>query len=230
MQRRRQKIWEEGPAIGLDSSTRAALCECAVSLAKSIKYCGAGTVEYLFDYKAKKFYFIEVNTRIQVEHPVTEMITGIDLVKEMITIADGRGLSVTQDSISVAGHAIECRINAEDPFNDFMPWPGEVTKVHVPKGENIRFDTLLYDGYKVPPYYDSLLGKLIVWDTDRTSCLSTLKQALSELQISGIPTTIPLHLALTSEDKVIQGDLDIHYLEENLGNILSAANIEMNVN
>jgi acetyl-CoA carboxylase, biotin carboxylase subunit len=229
LQRRRQKIWEEGPAVGLDSATRESLCDSAVTLARAVKYCGAGTVEYLFDYKAKKFYFIEVNTRIQVEHPITEMITGIDLVKEMINIADGKGLSIIQEAVNIEGHAIECRINAEDPFNDFLPCPGEVSTLQVPKAENIRFDTLLYDGYHVPPYYDSLLGKLIVWNSDRVSCLSTLKKALSELKISGIPTTIPLHLALASDDKIMQGDFDIHYLEKNLVNILSGANIKMKV-
>jgi acetyl-CoA carboxylase, biotin carboxylase subunit len=213
LQRRRQKVWEEAPALDLPTDVRQRLCDSAVALARSVAYSGAGTVEYLYDEAAKQFYFIEVNTRIQVEHPVTEMITGIDLVQAMLRIAGGEKLSLRQDDIRVAGHAIECRINAEDPAKNFMPGPGLVEALSVPAGEGIRFDTLLYPGYMVPPFYDSLLGKLIVHGADRADCLAKLRVALAGLRISGIPTTSALHAALAVDPDVVAGRTHTRFLE-----------------
>ncbi|MFN5413008.1 acetyl-CoA carboxylase biotin carboxylase subunit [Bradyrhizobium sp.] len=213
LQRRRQKVWEEAPAVGLPDDVRQRLCASAVALGRAVGYSGAGTVEYLYDDATSAFYFIEVNTRIQVEHPVTEMITGIDLVQEMLTIAGGARLSVAQDDIRIQGHAIECRINAEDPHKGFMPAPGTTSRSIVPDGEGIRFDTLLFEGYAVPPFYDSLLGKLIVRGADRADCLARLRTALDGLVITGIPTTIPLHAALARDASVADGRTHTRFLE-----------------
>jgi acetyl-CoA carboxylase biotin carboxylase subunit len=213
MQRRRQKVWEEGPAVGLPEDVRNRLCDSAVALARSVKYTGAGTVEYLYDEAAKEFYFIEVNTRIQVEHPVTEMITGLDLVQEMLKIAGGERLSVSQERIAVSGHAIECRVCAEDPFKNFAPSPGSISELHVPEGAGVRFDTMLFKGYTVPPFYDSLLGKLIVHAESREACLDKLAKALGELHISGVPTTLPLHAALVQDPDVRAGRFHTRFLE-----------------
>lgn len=160
LQRRRQKVWEEAPSFLLPADVRQKLCDSAVALARAVGYRGAGTVEYLYDDETRDFYFIEVNTRIQVEHPVTEMITGIDLVQEMFRVSGGAPLSVCQSDIAVRGHAIECRINAEDPARGFMPAPGKISRLSVPEGEGVRFDTMLYEGYTIPPFYDSLLGRI----------------------------------------------------------------------
>ncbi|CCD84070.1 acetyl CoA carboxylase, biotin carboxylase subunit [Bradyrhizobium sp. ORS 285] len=213
LQRRRQKVWEEAPAVGLPDDVRQRLCASAVALGRAVGYSGAGTVEYLYDDATSEFYFIEVNTRIQVEHPVTEMITGIDLVQEMLKIAGGARLSVTQDDVCIQGHAIECRINAEDPHQGFMPAPGTIERLVVPEGEGIRFDTLLFEGYAVPPFYDSLLGKLIVRGETRADCLARLREALDGLAISGIPTTIPLHAALARDASVADGRTHTRFLE-----------------
>ncbi len=213
LQRRRQKVWEEAPAFLLPQVVRQKLCESAVALAREVKYKGAGTVEYLYDEDAREFYFIEVNTRIQVEHPVTEMITGFDLVQEMLKVAGGAKLSVSQDDIRPDGHAIECRINAEDPLRDFAPSPGTITRLAVPQQEGVRFDTMLYEGYTIPPFYDSLLGKLIVWGETRTECLKRLRQALDSLKIEGVPTTIPLHQALARSAAVQSGAFHTRFLE-----------------
>jgi acetyl-CoA carboxylase biotin carboxylase subunit len=213
LQRRRQKVWEEAPSFLLPADVRKALCESAVALAREVNYRGAGTVEYLYDDASGAFYFIEVNTRIQVEHPVTEMITGVDLVQEMIRISGGEKLSIRQEDIKVRGHAIECRINAEDPAKNFMPGPGTVTKLIVPEGEGVRFDTMLYEGYTVPPFYDSLLGKLIVQAETRQACLKRLRGALKGLVIEGIPTTIPLHQALAGDPAVAAADFHTRFLE-----------------
>ncbi|GLH81370.1 acetyl-CoA carboxylase biotin carboxylase subunit [Bradyrhizobium sp. SSBR45G] len=213
LQRRRQKVWEEAPAVGLPDDVRLRLCASAVALGRAVGYSGAGTVEYLYDDATNQFYFIEVNTRIQVEHPVTEMITGLDLVQEMLRIAGGAKLSVSQDDVRIQGHAIECRINAEDPYKGFMPAPGTIETLVVPEGEGIRFDTLLFAGYAVPPFYDSLLGKLIVHGHDRADCLARLRTALDGLVISGIPTTIPLHAALARDASVADGRTHTRFLE-----------------
>ncbi|WP_337268473.1 acetyl-CoA carboxylase biotin carboxylase subunit [Oryzifoliimicrobium ureilyticus] len=213
LQRRRQKVWEEAPAVGLPADIRARLCDSAVALAREVKYRGAGTVEYLYDEDAGAFYFIEVNTRIQVEHPVTEMITGIDLVQEMIRVAGGEKLSVRQEDISIGGHAIECRINAEDPLRGFQPAPGTITALDVPGAPQIRFDTMLYEGYTIPPFYDSLLGKLIVHGPDRRACIANLSDALEKLSIGGVSTTIALHRALTGDAAVQRGDFHTRFLE-----------------
>ena len=213
LQRRRQKVWEEAPAVGLPVAVREKLCASAVSLARSVAYRGAGTVEYLYDEPTQEFYFIEVNTRIQVEHPITEMITGLDLVQEMLRVAGGLPLSIKQEDIAITGHAIECRINAEDPRRDFMPWPGLVQKLEVPAGKGIRFDTMLFDGYTVPPFYDSLLGKLIVHAESRAACLVKLRDVLGGLKITGIPTTIPLHVALSADPEVATGRFHTRFLE-----------------
>jgi acetyl-CoA carboxylase biotin carboxylase subunit len=224
LQRRRQKVWEEAQAFLLPEDVRQRLCTSAVALAAEVGYRGAGTVEYLYDEDSRQFYFIEVNTRIQVEHPVTEMITGIDLVQEMFKVAGGAPLSLSQSDIRVRGHAIECRINAEDPAKGFLPAPGTVTRLSIPEGEGIRFDTMLYAGYTVPPFYDSLLGKLIVWAEDRNACLDRLAGALSNLTIEGLPTTIPLHLALARDPSVRKGAFHTRFLESWLETDFSAVN------
>ncbi|MBX4863273.1 acetyl-CoA carboxylase biotin carboxylase subunit [Rhizobium bangladeshense] len=214
LQRRRQKVWEEAPAFMLPADMRERLCMSAVALAREVGYRGAGTVEYLYDDETGDFYFIEVNTRIQVEHPVTEMITGFDLVQEMFKVAGGAALSVTQRDIVATGHAIECRINAEDPFKAFQPSPGTITSLSVPEGEGIRFDTMLYEGYTIPPFYDSLLGKLIVHAETRETCLEKLAAALTALAIEGVPTTVPLHLALARDASVGKGAFHTRFLEQ----------------
>ena len=176
LQRRRQKVWEEAPAASCSMrDTREKLCASAVALAESVRYRGAGTLEYLYDEVSGAFYFIEMNTRIQVEHPVTEMVTGIDLVKEMLKIAGGGRLSITQSGVALSGHAIEVRINAEDPSNNFMPFPGVVDGLELPAGAGVRFDSMLYHGYAIPPFYDSLLGKLIVHGETREAALDRLE-------------------------------------------------------
>ncbi len=213
LQRRRQKVWEEAPSFRLPENVRQELCASAVALAREVNYRGAGTVEYLYDEVSGEFYFIEVNTRIQVEHPVTEMITGIDLVQEMIRVAGGAKLSVRQEDIRVTGHAIECRINAEDPARGFLPGPGTIETLGVPTGEGVRFDTMLYEGYTVPPFYDSLLGKLIVWGETRDACIARLADALDNLEIRGLATTIPLHQALAADPSVASGDVHTRFLE-----------------
>lgn len=213
MQRRRQKVWEEAPSVALNDGVRDELYRSAVALAKAVSYKGAGTIEYLYDDKTEHFYFIEMNTRIQVEHPVTEMICGFDLVAEMVSIAGGAKMRVSQEAIRRTGHAIEVRLNAEDPANNFMPFPGIVGNLLTPDGPGVRFDHMLYPGYAVPPYYDSLLGKLIVWAEDRDRALLRLKRALGELQVEGIPTTVPLFQALIESQEVRQSAVHTRWLE-----------------
>ena len=213
LQRRRQKVWEEAPAVMLPAAVREELCASAVRLAEEVGYRGAGTLEYLYDMDREAFYFIEMNTRIQVEHPVTEMITGVDLLREMILIAGGRPLTVGQENIQCVGHAIEVRLNAENPANNFMPAPGVVETLTIPGGPGVRFDTGIYEGYGIPPYYDSLLGKLIVWDVSRERVLDRLAGALGELVIGPIPTTASLHTALVGNVDVRAGDVSTNWLE-----------------
>jgi acetyl-CoA carboxylase biotin carboxylase subunit len=214
LQRRRQKVWEEAPSVSLPEATRQQLCASAVALAEHVGYSGAGTLEFLYDETSDSYYFIEMNTRIQVEHPVTELITGIDLLREMILIAGGQPLRLRQEDISMRGHAIECRINAEDPAKDFMPYPGVVEGLVVPGGPGVRFDTMLYPGYAIPPFYDSLLGKLIVWDDNREDALRRLEGALRELEVTGVKTTKPLHLALVGNDDVRAARFHTKFLEQ----------------
>jgi acetyl-CoA carboxylase biotin carboxylase subunit len=213
LQRRRQKVWEEAPSAALPQDVRDKLCACAVALAKAVNYRGAGTLEFLYDGETRHFYFIEMNTRIQVEHPVTEMITGLDLLREMLLICGGQPLRYTQDQIRMRGHAIEVRINAEDPAKNFMPSPGTVTSLRVPGGPATRFDTMLYQGYQVPPFYDSLLGKLIVWDETRHGAIARLRRALGELEIEGLKTTKALHQLLATNAAVAAADYHTRWLE-----------------
>ncbi|GAK69894.1 acetyl-CoA carboxylase biotin carboxylase subunit [Agrobacterium rubi] len=213
LQRRRQKVWEEAPSRALSDALREELCASAVALAKAVSYSGAGTVEYLYDDAADRFYFIEMNTRIQVEHPVTEAITGIDLVAEMLRIAGGEPLRLAQDDIKVKGHAIEVRLNAEDPAKDFAPFPGKVDNLRIPGGPGVRFDSMLYNGYQIPPFYDSLLAKLIVHAETREAAIARLTRALKELEITGVKTTKPLFLALAADPAVQAGDVHTRWLE-----------------
>ena len=213
LQRRRQKVWEEAPSPSLTSAIREKLCSSAVALAKAVNYRGAGTIEYLYDDRSNEFYFLEMNTRIQVEHPVTEMVTGIDLVREMIRIAGGERLRIRQDQVRIHGHAIEVRINAEDPAKGFAPNPGIVTALNVPGGNGVRFDSMLYPGYTVPPFYDSLLGKLIVHDENRASAIRRLDRALGELNVEGLATTKSLHQVLARDPDVQAGRFHTAWLE-----------------
>ena len=214
LQRRRQKLWEEAPAVSLSGSVRRALCACAVSLAHSVRYRGAGTLEFLYDGDSEAFYFLEMNTRIQVEHPVTECVTGIDLVREMLKVADGEPLRLRQEDVVLNGHAIECRINAEDPAHGFLPAPGVVESLTMPGGPGVRFDTMLYPGCAIPPFYDSLLGKLVVWDESRASALRRLERALIEFELAGVKTTKPLHRALAADPDVRNANVHTEFLEQ----------------
>ncbi len=213
LQRRRQKVWEEAPSQALSDRVRDELCSSAVRLARAVGYSGAGTVEYLYDDAADRFYFIEMNTRIQVEHPVTEMITGVDLVAEGLRIAGGEPLRLRQRDIVVRGHAIEVRLNAEDPARDFAPFPGTVTDLRVPGGPGVRFDSMLYAGYTVPPFYDSLLAKLVVHAETRDAAILRLVRALRETRIDGLKTTKPLFLALADDPAVQAGAVHTRWLE-----------------
>jgi len=210
LQRRHQKVWEEAGSPALNSKQRDEIGAVVTKALKKLGYLGAGTIEFLFE--DGQFYFIEMNTRLQVEHPVTEAITGIDIVREQIRIAAGSALELKQEDVTFAGHAIECRINAENPFT-FVPSPGTITAFHAPGGLGVRFDSAMYDGYRLPPYYDSLAGKLIVHGRNRNECLMRLRRALDELVVGGIETTVPLFLELLKEPDIINGDYNIHWLE-----------------
>ncbi|HCA23946.1 MAG TPA: acetyl-CoA carboxylase biotin carboxylase subunit [Pseudomonas sp.] len=214
LQRRHQKIIEEAPAPGIDEKARAEVQARCVQACIDLGYRGAGTFEFL--YENGEFYFIEMNTRVQVEHPVSEMVTGIDIVKEQILVASGQPLSITQDDVVIRGHAIECRINAEDP-RTFMPSPGTVTFYHAPGGNGVRVDSHLYSGYKVPPNYDSLVGKLITYGASRDEALARMRNAIDELVVDGIKTNTPLHRELVRDPGFCKGGVNIHYLEHKLG-------------
>ncbi len=214
MQRRHQKVVEEAPAPGISQERRLEMGERCAEACRRINYRGAGTFEFL--YENDEFYFIEMNTRVQVEHPVTEMVTGVDIVKEQLRIAAGEGLTYKQEDISWTGHAVECRINAEDPVN-FLPSPGPVTQYHAPGGPGIRVDTHIYNGYNVPPYYDSMIAKLIAHGDSRASAMARMRGALAEIVIDGIKTNIPLHQDICSDAAFLAGGTDIHYLEKKLG-------------
>ena len=212
IQRRHQKLLEEAPGPGLDPIIRARMGDAAVSAARSIGYEGAGTVEFLLD-ATGQFYFMEMNTRIQVEHPVTEVVTGIDLIAEQLRIAAGEPLRFRQEDIQLRGHAIECRINAEDPRNNFRPAPGTITGWLPPGGPGVRFDSHVYTGYEIPPFYDSLIGKLIVWGEDRPAALRRMRRALSECAVIGVPTTIEFHLALLDRPEFQRGEVHTKFVE-----------------
>jgi acetyl-CoA carboxylase biotin carboxylase subunit len=213
MQRRHQKVVEEAPAPGISSKLREQMGERCAEACRRIGYRGAGTFEFL--YENGEFYFIEMNTRIQVEHPVSELVTGVDILKEQLRIAAGEKLSYKQKEIKIRGHAIECRINAEDP-KTFMPSPGKITQLHFPGGPGVRVDTHLYDGYTVPPYYDSMIGKLITYGEDRTAAMARMRIALSEMIIDGIRTNIELQQRILADRGFEEGGVNIHYLEKML--------------
>ena len=213
MQRRHQKVIEEAPAVDIAPRLLARVGERCVEACKKISYRGAGTFEFL--YEGDEFYFIEMNTRVQVEHPVTELVTGVDIVQEQIRIAAGEKLSVRQRDVIVRGHAIECRINAEDPFK-FTPSPGRITSYHPPGGPGIRVDSHVYQGYVVPPYYDSMVGKVIAYGATRDQAIRRMRIALSEMVVEGIQTNIPLHQELLTDARFVRGGTNIHYLEQKL--------------
>ena len=215
IQRRHQKLLEESPSPALDEHLRVRMGEAAVSAAKSIDYEGAGTVEFLLD-RQGNFYFMEMNTRIQVEHPVTEIVTGIDLIAQQLRIAGGESLMINQEDINLNGHAIECRINAEDPTHNFRPCPGRITGWLPPGGPGVRVDSHVYTGYEIPPFYDSLIGKLIVWGVDRKAALKRMKRALNECAVTGIPTTIDFHLDLLKRDEFLNGDVHTKFVEQEM--------------
>lgn len=213
IQRRHQKLLEEAPSVALNPKLRKKMGEAAVKAAKSINYVGAGTVEFLLD-KYDNFYFMEMNTRIQVEHPVTEMVTGLDLIKEQIRIAQGEKLSFSQKDIILKGHAIECRINAEDPEHNFRPNPGTISGYLPPGGPGVRMDSHVYTDYEIPAYYDSLIGKLIVWGEDRSTAIKRMKRALRECAITGIPTTINFHQKILNNSEFIAGNIYTNFIEQ----------------
>ena len=213
IQRRHQKIIEEAPAPGITEQMRNDIGQICVKACQELNYRGAGTFEFLFE--NNEFYFIEMNTRVQVEHPVTEMITGIDIVKEQLTIAANQPLSIKQEHVKIAGHAIECRINAEDP-KTFMPSPGTISLLHAPGGPGVRMDSHIYSSYSVPPHYDSLLGKLITYGSNRQSAINRMRNALDEIVVEGIKTNIPLHHDMVRDANYQKGSLSIHYLEKKL--------------
>ncbi|MCW5674418.1 MAG: acetyl-CoA carboxylase biotin carboxylase subunit [Xanthobacteraceae bacterium] len=210
LQRRHQKVFEESPSPALNREMRSEIGEICAKAMRELKYSGAGTIEFL--YENGEFFFIEMNTRIQVEHPVTEMITGLDLVSEQIRIASGASLSVTQDEVQFSGHAIECRVNAEDPLT-FAPSPGNITYYFAPGGLGVRVDSAVYGGYRIPPTYDSLIGKLIVHGKTRTECMMRLRRALDEFVVDGVKTTLPLFRTLVRNADIQNGEYDIHWLE-----------------
>ncbi|MCA1298625.1 acetyl-CoA carboxylase biotin carboxylase subunit [Stappia indica] len=213
LQRRHQKVWEEAPSPALNASQRTEIGEIVADAMRKLKYRGVGTIEFL--YENGEFYFIEMNTRLQVEHPVTEMITGIDLVNEQIRIASGAKLTIRQEDVLFEGHAIECRINAENP-RSFVPSPGQITYYHPPGGLGVRVDSGVYQGYRIPPYYDSLIGKLIVHGRNRVECLMRLRRCLDEFVVDGIESTIPLFRDLVDNQDIANGMYDIHWLEKYL--------------
>src|SRR4051794_32439762 len=215
MQRRHQKLVEESPSPLLKPEVRKSLCAAAVRLVKAARYTNAGTVEFLVD-KEQNYYLLEVNARIQVEHPVTELITGIDLIKQQIRIAAGEKLPFTQEQIPQVGHAIECRINAQAPSHNFVPCPGEIKELRLPGGPGVRLDTHVYAGYTIPPNYDSMIGKLIVHRPTRAEAIATMRRALSEFHVAPIKTTIPLHLQIMDNPNFVSGDVDTGFVERSL--------------
>lgn len=215
IQRRHQKLLEEAPSVALSTELRSKMGDAAVLAAKCINYVGVGTVEFLLD-KSGKFYFMEMNTRIQVEHPVTEVVTGLDLIAEQIRVAQGEKLRFTQEDIKLKGHAIECRINAEDPDRDFRPHPGRISAYLPPGGPGVRMDSHVYTDYEIPPYYDSLIGKLIVWGENREIAIKRMKRALRECAITGVPTTIGFHQKILDTPAFLKGEVYTNFIQEHL--------------
>lgn len=215
-QRRNQKLIEEGPSPAIDEELRAGLQQAAINLCREVGYKNAGTVEFVFDNIERKYYFIEMNTRIQVEHPVTEMITGVDLIKEQLRIASGQKLRMTQDDVQIRGHAIECRINAEDPDENFAPRPGKIEHYRAPGGFGVRMDTHIETGYTIPPFYDSMVGKLICWAEDRDECIERTLRALDELKVEGVVTTAPFQAMLLDSQEFRSGDINTGYVAKML--------------
>lgn len=213
IQRRHQKVLEEAPCEAISPKLRKKMGETAVKAARAVGYENAGTIEFLLD-KNKDFYFMEMNTRIQVEHPVTELVTGMDLIKEQIRVAAGEPLSLRQEDVAIEGHAIECRINAENPSRNFMPCPGLITNVHIPGGNGVRVDSHIYAGYRVPANYDSMLMKLIVFDKDRESAIAKMRSALGEVIIEGIETNINFQYEILENDTFQKGDTDTGFIEK----------------
>jgi len=213
IQRRHQKLIEESPSPIVDQLLREKLINTAYQAMQKIGYQSAGTIEFLMD-ENRNFYFMEMNTRIQVEHPVTEMVTGVDIVKEQIQIAQGEKLSFKQNDVIMRGHAIECRINAEDPDRNFVPMSGKITFFHMPQGIGVRFDTHIFAGYTIPPQYDSLIGKMICYGGSRSEAIARMKRALEEVVLEGLTTTVPFHLKVLNNDKFIRGDISTHFVEE----------------
>ncbi|WP_100402376.1 acetyl-CoA carboxylase biotin carboxylase subunit [Bacillus sp. FJAT-42315] len=213
IQRRMQKLLEETPSPALDAKIREEMGNAAVKAAKAVDYTGAGTVEFIYDYNHKQFYFMEMNTRIQVEHPVTEMVTGVDLIKEQIRVASGEELTLTQQEVEFNGWSIECRINAENPEKNFMPSPGRITVYMPPGGFGVRVDSAAYPGYMIPPFYDSMIAKLITFGSTREEAIARMKRALSEFVIEGVHTTIPFHLQLLDHEKFVEGEFNTKFLE-----------------
>ncbi|MEH7354122.1 acetyl-CoA carboxylase biotin carboxylase subunit [Neobacillus drentensis] len=213
IQRRLQKLLEETPSPALDGEIRSEMGEAAVKAAKAVDYSGAGTVEFIYDYRNRKYYFMEMNTRIQVEHPVTEMVTGIDLIKEQIRVASGEKLTINQQDVTFTGWAIECRINAENPEKKFLPSAGKINMYLPPGGLGVRIDSAAYPGYTIPPYYDSMIAKVITYGSTRDEAISRMKRALSEFVVEGIHTTIPFHLKLLEHEKFVEGSFNTKFLE-----------------
>ena len=211
IQRRHQKVLEEAPSAAISDELRSRMGEVAVRAARAVGYENAGTIEFLLD-KNKEFYFMEMNTRIQVEHPVTEAVTGMDLIKEQIRIADGQPLNIRQEDIRISGHAIECRINAENPEKNFMPCPGTIRELHLPGGRGVRVDTAMYNNYKIPPNYDSMLLKLIVHDKDRESAIAKMRSALGELVIDGVTTNLDFQYELINDADFENGNVDTDFI------------------
>jgi len=218
VQRRHQKLIEESPSPAVDSELRARMGAAAVKLCHHVGYTSAGTVEFLLDQDGS-FYFMEMNTRIQVEHPVTEMVTGIDLVKAQLRVAAGEPLGFGQDDVRIQGHAIECRINAEDPRRDFAPSPGRISTFHPPGGPGVRLDTHVYSDYTVSPYYDSLLAKLICHGADRSEAIARMLRALDEIVVDGLPTSIDMHAAVLSDATFLRGEATTSFLDERMGSL-----------
>ena len=216
IQRKHQKVVEESPSAAIDSELRARMGAVAVKAAKAVGYENAGTIEFLLD-KNGEFYFMEMNTRIQVEHPVTEMVTGIDLIKTQIAIAEGLPLNVRQEDIHVTGHAIECRINAENPEKNFMPCPGVINNIHFPGGNGVRIDSAIYNGYRIPPTYDSMICKVIVHDKDRISAINKMQSVLGELIIDGVDTNIDFQFEIIGNERFRSGDINTHFIHDEYG-------------